>query len=797
MNPTSGSSKSVLLRRGGARALGRLVAGPPGKAHLVGVCGVGMAGLAYLLKARGWKVDGCDGDPGNLAAWLKAKGISVRRGHSAGHVRAGVSLVIRTAAVRSNSEEVAAALRAGIPVVSRGEVLPLLLEGRTGIAVGGTHGKTTTTSFVTRFLSAAGRDPSWCIGGENPDLGGVAGAGAGGELVVEADESDGTLALYRPEVAVVTNVDFDHMEHFSGVADLERCFLRFMSNARRCVVYCRDDRRAAALARRCGRRAVGYGLGPGARVRGVSVALRAGSSSFTVLAGGKALGRVDLPVPGVHNVRNALAAIAVGLELGLPFAAMREAARNFALPRRRFDRIVDTRELLVVSDYSHHPAEIAALVAAARAVPRRRLLAVFQPHRYTRTLALGEEFPASFAGVDRLVLAPVYAASEPPLGGGSTWDLYCHFRKRMIRRGRGTAGVCAASSLDQAWGGLRGELRAGDMLLVVGAGSVERIAAWAGEEFKGARGPARRGSAVFASEWNPSLLRLRGGTIVRSGVEIGRLTGYGVGGCADWYAEPAAEGDLARLLAWCESEGCPVNLFGGGRNILVPDTGLRGLALRLCAPAFRSLRVEGERIAAGAGVPLAALAKAAGDAGLAGLEFLAGIPGTVGGALRMNAGAYGGAIGDAVESIQCLNPDGSRSSVTRETMGAEYRRCRALEKRVAVAAVFGLRRGDPAAIRAEREAILAKRAWMNGLRCAGSVFMNPRGDHAGRLLEAAGQKGASVGGARVSTRHANVIVTGPGACASDVRALMERMRWAVEERFGVRLESEVVLLGEA
>jgi UDP-N-acetylmuramate--L-alanine ligase/UDP-N-acetylenolpyruvoylglucosamine reductase len=796
MKHTRANPKTAGLCRGAARSLRRLLAGPPGKAHLVGVCGVGMAGLAHLLRSCGWKVDGCDGDPGNLAAWLKARGVRVRRGHSAGHLGAGVALVIRTAAVRNDSEEIAAAVRAGIPVVSRGEVLPLLLEGRTGIAVGGTHGKTTTTSFITRFLVAAGRDPSFCIGGDNPDLGGVAGAGAGGELVVEADESDGTLALYRPEVAVVTNVDFDHMEHFSGVADLERCFLRFMSNARRCVVYCRDDRRAAALARRCGRRAVGYGLLAGAGVRGDDVALRAGSSSFTVVHEGSPLGRVDLPVPGVHNVRNALAAIVVGLELGLPFAAMRDAARNFALPRRRFDRIVDTSELLVVSDYSHHPAEIAALVAAARAVPRRRLLAVFQPHRYTRTLALGAEFPAAFGGVDRLVLAPVYAASEPPLGGGSTWDLYRHFRQRMAERGQGPASVCAASSLGQAWGGLRSELRAGDMLLVVGAGSVERIAAWAGRDFGVRRRPARRGAAVFGSEWDPSRLRLRGGTRVRCGVELGRLTGYGVGGRADWYAEPRTEDDLARLLAWSAAEGCPVNLLGGGRNVLVPDTGLRGLTLRLCAPGFRALRVDGERIVAGAGVPLAALAKAAGDAGLAGLEFLAGIPGTVGGALRMNAGAYGGAIGDAVVSIQCLNPDGSRSSVTRETMGAGYRRCRALERSVAVAAVFRFRRGDPAAIRADREAILAKRAWMNGLRCAGSVFMNPRGDHAGRLLEAAGQKGASVGGARVSARHANVIFTGPGACASDVRALMERMRWAVEERFGVRLESEVVLLGE-
>jgi UDP-N-acetylmuramate dehydrogenase len=280
-------------------------------------------------------------------------------------------------------------------------------------------------------------------------------------------------------------------------------------------------------------------------------------------------------------------------------------------------------------------------------------------------------------------------------------------------------------------------------------------------------------------------------------VALGRLTTYGVGGAADWYAEPTSERDLARLLAWARRKGCPVHVLGAGSNTLVADLGVRGLTVRLSASSFRAVRVEGENVIAGAGVPLAVLLGRLERAGLSGLECLEGIPGTVGGALRMNAGAHGGTILERVESIQCLNSDGSRSSVPHGTMGAEYRRCRALEKRIALSAVFRLRRADAAAVRADRMAIRAKRAWMSGQRCAGSVFKNPQGDHAGRLLEAAGQKGVSIGGASVSARHANVIITGPGARASDVRALMERMRWAVEERFGVRLESEIVLLGEA
>lgn len=785
--------KDSLAGKGKTSAAHARIVGRPGRAHFVGLCGVGMAGLAYLLKSRGWEVDGCDGSPGSLAPWLRARGVRVREGHNASHIRAGLSLVVRTAAVRADSEELAAARRMKIPVLSRGEVLPLLLDKCTGIAVGGTHGKTTTTSFITRMLRAAGRDPSWCIGGENPGLNGVAGAGAGEELVVEADESDGTLALYHPEIAVVTNVDFDHMDHFAGVPEFEACFLRFMSNARKCVVYCSDDARATSLARRCGRSTVGYGFGSTADVRGVDVKLGVEDSSFSVVLYGRPMGRISISVPGVHNVSNALAALAVGFQLGIPFGVMSPAMRRFALPRRRFERVVDSRDLTVISDYSHHPAEVAALVRTAVGLPHKRLIGVFQPHRYTRTRALGPEFPGAFDGLDRLVLTPVYAASEEPLAGGSVWDLYAHFRSRKPADGR-TPDVVVASSLEQAWDGLRRELRAGDVLLVIGAGSVERLAKQAAAEFRPRA--ARRRFGLFRRPFDPSSLVLRGGTRLRRDVPLGRLTTYGVGGAGEWYAEPASEGDLSRLLSWAARRKCPVRVLGAGSNVLVPDTGVGGLTLRLRGAAFCGVTMDGEEAFVGAGVPLAVLLGKLEKAGLGGMEFLDGIPGTVGGALRMNAGAYGHAIAGRVVSIQCLNPDGSRSSVRRETMEAGYRRCVALEGRIATSVRLRLWRSDAAAIREERAKVRAKKEWMRGLRCAGSVFRNPPGDYAGRLLEVAGLKGASVGGAFVSERHANVIVTGPDARASDVRTLMERMRWAVEERFGVRLESEVVLFGE-
>ena len=750
-----------------------------------------MAGLAYLLKARGWTVDGCDGSAGSLAGWLEGHDIRVGRGHDPAHLRVRPDLVVRTAAIRPDAPEIRAAARAGVPVRSRGEVLPLLLDGVLGIAVGGTHGKTTTPSLVTRLLRAGGLDPSWCIGGENPDLGGVAGSGSGGALVVEADESDGTLALYRPAIAVVTNVDFDHMEHFASVEAFEKVFRRFVANAYRRVVYCRDDARATAIAS-ASPLAIGYGLTPDADLRAERVRMTATGSRFDVVLRDRRLGRVALPVPGEHNVRNALAAVAVALEMEVGFPTIRAAFLRVSLPKRRFEHVVRHRSLRVISDYAHHPAEIAALVAAARRLPARRLRVVFQPHRYTRTLALGDQFPPAFGGVDEVVLLPVYAASESPLKGGSSWDLYAHFRRWERAAGSRAARprVFAAASLEEAWEWLRRDLRRGDVLLVVGAGSVERIAGWARDAF-GTNLRAGSDGALGCARFDPREAALSPGTRILADAPLGRRTTYGVGGAADWWVEPASEEDLATLLGWANRVGCSVRAIGAGSNALVSDLGVRGVVVSLRASAFRGVAVDGSDLVAGAGVPLAALLNAAERADLAGLEFLEGIPGTVGGALRMNAGAWGHALAERVSSIRCLNMDGARCTVRAAALQAGYRRCGALDARIAVGVMLRLTRGRASGIRADRRAIRERREWMRGLRCAGSVFRNPPGDHAGRLIEAAGLKGMRIGGAVVSSRHANVIVTEPGARSADVRALLERIRVEVESGDGIRLEPEI------
>ncbi len=759
-----------------------LLARPGSHVHLAGICGVGMAGLAVLLKARGLRVTGCDAAVNRLGPWLQERGIEVLGPHRPAHVEDGVDWVIRSAAVPADHPEIRAAVDRGIPVSKRGEVLPRLLDGPS-VAVAGTHGKTTTTSFIAQVLKATGQPPTFCIGGEVEPLGGVAGIGTSGLTVAEADESDGTLALYAPEIAVVTNIEFDHMEHFAGVEAFEDCFLTFIEHTRRRVIYCADDPRAARL---CGGHllARGYGLGETAALRALALAPDSTGTSFNVLYDGAALGRFRVPAPGRHNVLNALACIGVALDLGVPPEALREALAVVALPRRRFDRLVDREDVVVISDYAHHPSEIAALIVTAAELRRTRLLGVFQPHRYTRTRALGPLFPPAFDGLSELVLTPVYAASELPLEGGSTWDLYAQCRAH------GTTPVRLARSLDQAWEYCQSQLQLGDALLVIGAGDIERLAFQARDALRERR----------VDQLDVLLRRVireleLTDSFVRGHEPLARKTTLGVGGAADVWIEFGTVADLRHVLTWTHANRIPFTLLGGGSNVLVSDLGVRGVVGRLTGDPFRAIRMESDTVVvAGAGVPIAQLLSWTEAQSLGGLEFLHHVPGTVGGAVHGNAGAWGQAIGDHVAWVQTLGADGAEQRFARAELDYAYRSCATLRDRVIVEVALQLAPVDGVRLRGAKAAFAARRAWMKGLRCAGSIFKNPPGNSAGRLIEQAGLKGRHIGGARIYEEHANVIVTNATATASDVLALLETARAAVRDKFSVTLEPEIRIL---
>ena len=443
----------------------RWVQTPGSSVHLMGVGGIGMAGVARLLAAKGLKVTGCDGGTPRTMEWLRACGIPVTTGHDGAHVQ-GADWAIYSPALQPGHVERVAAEKHQIPLYRRGQVLPVLAESWKTVAVSGTHGKTTTSSMIAHILRVCGAEPSWCIGGELPPDGAPAGIGTSEWLTIEADESDGTLAHYFPEIAVITNIEFDHMEHFASKESMVDCFRAFASQATS-VVYCADDPESA----RVGEAAHGISYGFSANSIFCAEKLKAGKEGtqfFARVSGGLPIA-VSLPVPGRHNVLNALAALAACERCGMALEASCEALSTFALPRRRFEPVAEAHGIRVMADYAHHPSEIRALIDAARQAGAPRIWAVFQPHRYTRTLALGADFPSAFDGVAGVILAPVYAASEPPLSGGTSADLLVHFRRH--------AGVPAELAVDLKDAAARVAARwmPGDWILVVGAGDVEDV----------------------------------------------------------------------------------------------------------------------------------------------------------------------------------------------------------------------------------------------------------------------------------------------------------------------------------
>lgn len=772
----------------------------PGRVHFAGVGGVGMAGVAYLLRSLGWEVSGCDAAEGPLLPWLRAGGIDAVRGHDPAHVSGrSLTMVVRTPAVRDDAPELVASRAAGVPVFSRGEILAALSARFRTFAVCGSHGKTTTSSFLSAILRAHRPDETWwCVGGTCGPAAAVAGsppradafatcADASGReapyLVAEADESDGTLAQYRPFVSVATNVDLDHADRFPDVPSFESVFSKAFARTVRAVVYCADHPRASALARASDTTAlrVSFGFSPDADWRlsdwesapgGTTRFILSAPSAFAGGRGGEI--EVSLPVPGRHNALNAAAAIAAAAFAGVsPDVAAATLSRGAVLPDRRFERVGSPDGFTVVSDYSHHPAEIAALVETARSMAPARLLAVFQPHRYTRTKALLESFPSAFRGVDSLVLCPVYAASEDPIPGGTAADLYAAFRRHC------EAPVpVLASSLESAFGFLAAEVRRGDLVLVVGAGNVDSL--------------ARPLSAVRPQERDDF---------------APRLSAYGTSAPVPRLREVASEEELRAVLAEARERGLPVAVVASGTNTLVAGTGFRGVLVKLRREGFFYLSPHVEpgtdpdgpvrRLEVGAATPGATLLAYCRSFGLSGLEPMAGIPGQVGGWLAMNAGVRAGSFGDAVESALCMRlSDGAQVRLPREELRFSYRSCAGLAGHVALSVRIRLRASTPEAVAAEMERFAAARTDFRGLRTCGSVFRNPGNGlpTAGALAEAAGCKGLRVGGAYVTDFHANVIAADPFATASDVAALVSLVRDRVRAASGVELVPELRVL---
>src|SRR5438128_2324882 len=611
--------------------------------HFVGVGGAGMSGIAEVLLTLGYHVTGSDLHESESVRRIRALGGTVFIGHAASHI-GNAQVVVVSSAVPPTNPEVVAAKAKVIPVIPRAEMLGELMRLKYGVAIAGAHGKTTTTSLVANVLAEGGLDPTIVIGGKVNALGSHARLGRGDLLVAEADESDGSFMKLSPTVVVVTNVDREHLDHYGTMERLCETFLDFINKVPfyGLSVLCADDPYLAALLPRVTKRYLMYGLTPSADLVGADVQLHVGVAAFSARLHGEPLGRFKVAMPGIHNVRNALAAIAVGLEVGVTLPHIDQALAGFKGVERRFQVLGEKGGVLVVDDYGHHPTEIKATLAAAKNGWGRRLVVLFQPHRFTRTKDLLEEFPAAFKQADHLFLTDIYPAGEAPIPG------------------------------------------------VTG----ERLA------------------------------------------EVIRRVG---------------------------------------------------------TPPLTYVPRQAQLVEA-----VLPLLKYALQRKLAGLEFAAGIPGTLAGAVVMNAGTRLGEMKDVVQQVRMVTPFGEMRELSADEVGFEYRRTRLLEG-IIVGAWLRLR-WDPTA-RSEatvKEALHRRKATQPlALPNAGCVFKNPEGEPAGWLIETAGLKGAQVGDAQVSPLHANFIVNRGRATARDVLALIRKVGQTVEEKTGVTLQLEVKIVGRA
>ena len=453
------------------------------RVHFVGIGGIGMSGIAEVLANLGFVVSGSDAKRSEVTARLERDlGVTVFEGHAAANVGQAEVVVISSAVKRSNAEVVEAE-RLGVPVIPRAEMLAELMRIRFAIAVSGSHGKTTTTSMIALALERAGLDPTAVIGGRLSAFGSNARLGDSEYMVAEADESDRSFLMLWPSIAVMTNIDQEHMESYGSFAELQQAFADFGNKVPfyGTVVACADDPHLVAVLPRLKRRVVTYGLVSGAQIGGTDVELGAFGGRCVVYRrrpGGaegpseprsERLGVLELQVPGRHNLQNALAAVAVCDWLGIRFEQVAGALRDFQGAERRFERHGEAGGVLVVDDYGHHPTEIAAVLAAARATISRRLVVAFQPHRYSRTQQLLDDFGPALREADEIVLADIYAASEEPIPGVTVEALAA-----SIARGSGRP-VRLAPTLDAVIAEVLKVARPGDAVITLGAGSIGTV----------------------------------------------------------------------------------------------------------------------------------------------------------------------------------------------------------------------------------------------------------------------------------------------------------------------------------
>ncbi|MGF1678578.1 MAG: UDP-N-acetylmuramate--L-alanine ligase [Candidatus Methylacidiphilales bacterium] len=749
-----------------------LVEGNGRRILLGGSCGSGMIGLARMCLQKRYKVSGCDRVKTQEIAELEASGL-VYHDESQLPDPASIGLVICSSALKADHPLRNWAADNTIPVLGRAALLAELLKNKEVILVVGTHGKTTSSVLMAHALRALGQDISFYIGAEVPLFGTSAHCGEAALAVVEADESDGSFQCFNPAHILVLNVEEDHLDYYRDLTEIKAAFRSIISKTQGVIVSCGDDEGARSVSTDC-KNVITYGFTSKSEVQGVQWQSCEWGSRFLLRHGSEEV-EVNPALEGKHNALNVLGVCAVLNALGYSYSKVAPMFEDVRGARRRFEIRARNQWGMVVDDYAHHPTEIRETLAAARLRAKKRLVAVFQPHRYSRTSKLMEPLAQCFKAADVMLLTGVYSAGEQLPEKDTGEELY---RRAALAH----HSVCYYPDQADLLRALRTGWQKDDLVLFMGAGDITKIAAQIALE-------------VSLADEVSRLLEDEGEVLLYE--PMSRHTTLRVGGPVDMWVEVRSEAALRRLIYFSNLHHIPWMVVGRGSNLLVKDGGLRGMAIHLSGEDFKRITITDQVVHAGAGVRLKDLVSAAKDKNLGGFEFMEGIPGELGGALRMNAGAMQSWMIERVVSIKTLDKFGNIKDYSAEKLSAEYRVIRELVDCVVISAVL---KGIPD----KRESINNKLKQNSEKRwksqppkpSAGCSFKNTPDLPTGKLIEEMGLKGKKWGGAEISSVHGNFIVNDGTATAEDVLSLMKTIEQEAKDKRGLILEREVIVVGE-
>ena len=754
----------------------------PVKVHLIGVAGSGMSGLALLLLGMGHHVSGSDMVTSGETQRMQGLGLNFSSPHRADEVHAA-DVVVYSSAVREENVARAEARAQGIPCIRRAECLAAILHTRQGVIISGTHGKTTTSAMCAHVLRRGGMMPCHYVGAEIPVLGSNAHWEEDCEVMIaEGDESDGTLALYHPQHAVVLNIEEEHLDFYRDINHIKEVFTTLLDQTAGNKIYFAGCPVATEL---CASRegALSYGWDD-ADFTASEIHESGGMVSFDVVKKGERLGRVELGIPGRHNVLNALAAITVADTLKVDFQLVARALATFAGARRRFENKYVSSQLRIIDDYGHHPTEVEATLQTARSLKPGRLVVVFQPHRYSRTQKLADDFGKALQDADLVLVTDIYPASEIPIEGVTAQTIVDAIAAH------GNIPAQAVGPIQHAHHVVGNALKSGDLLLTLGAGNVHEIGTKIARDMAVIEEMTRccdegstqeEGASVKAKLYEP----------------MNRHTTILCGGPAQYWLEPHTFEAFSRIVKYCRDRGIPQRIVGRGSNLLVRDGGIRGAVIHPVGGDFSEVRVEGDVIVSGVGARFKKIASVAAAHGLTGMEWMEGIPGNVGGGLRMNAGAMGIETFDQVVEVTFLDEDGEIRKRGAEEIKALYRNVPELRRNYALEASFQAESSGPELIEERTQQSKQKRRSSQPIAAsAGCIFKNPEQIPAGKLVDELGLKEASFGKAQVSSEHGNFIVNRGKASSSDVLGLIDHIRREAKAQREINLETEVQIIGD-